>query len=66
MMKGGGEIRWAAVFIVATVLSLVLVPGPAGNDRFRLPAEPFLCVLAGVGSDLLAGWLKHPRPETGD
>jgi 4-amino-4-deoxy-L-arabinose transferase-like glycosyltransferase len=47
---GQRKIAWLALLCSLTVLALVLIPGPVGNDRFRLPTEPFLCVLAGIGA----------------
>ncbi len=46
--RGGG--RWAAAFLLTTCAVFLFVPGPVGNGRFRVPAEPFLCVLAGIGA----------------
>ena len=34
---------------IATVLVLLLIPGAAGQARFRVPAEPYLALLAGYG-----------------
>jgi hypothetical protein len=34
---------------MATVLILLLIPGAAGQARFRVPAEPYLALLAGYG-----------------
>lgn len=41
--------RWLGILVVCTVGVLVLLPGPVGTGRFRVPAEPFLALLAGVG-----------------
>jgi hypothetical protein len=61
--------EWIVLFCAVTVLGLVLVTGAAGQARFRVPAEPFLAVLAGFGfMDILgrrdsnqAG--RHLRPS---
>jgi 4-amino-4-deoxy-L-arabinose transferase-like glycosyltransferase len=41
--------RWLGMLLLGTAAVFVLLPGPVGNGRFRLPAEPFLCLLAGAG-----------------
>jgi 4-amino-4-deoxy-L-arabinose transferase-like glycosyltransferase len=41
--------EWILLACSVTVLSLVLVTGAAGQARFRVPAEPFLAILAGFG-----------------
>ncbi len=48
LLRMGGDRRWAGALLLLTALVFILVPGPVGNGRFRLPAEPLLCVLAGV------------------
>jgi 4-amino-4-deoxy-L-arabinose transferase-like glycosyltransferase len=41
--------RIVVALAVLAAAAFILIPGPVGNGRFRLPAEPFLCLLAGVG-----------------
>jgi 4-amino-4-deoxy-L-arabinose transferase-like glycosyltransferase len=58
-VRSSGPARAVAVLAALTALAFLLVPGPVGTGRFRLPAEPFLCLLAGLG---LAG--VRPGRET--
>ena len=37
------------VFLLATALYLVLIPGPQGRSRFRVPAAPALPICSAVG-----------------
>ena len=43
------ETRWGIILIVVTTLFLLLSPGPDGNERFRVPAQPLLFYLAAYG-----------------
>jgi hypothetical protein len=40
---------FALVYLILPVLFLLLLPGAASNSRFRVPAMPFLCILASLG-----------------
>ena len=40
---------WWIIVLVVTLLILILSPGQGGNERFRVPAQPFLVCLAGYG-----------------
>ena len=39
----------AGLFLLATALYLVIIPGPQGRSRFRVPAMPALAVCAAIG-----------------
>jgi 4-amino-4-deoxy-L-arabinose transferase-like glycosyltransferase len=41
--------RYIVALCIITVLGLVLISGAAGQARFRVPVEPFLAVIAGIG-----------------
>jgi hypothetical protein len=43
------HIRLLARIILVIVVLLLLTPGPVGNDRFRIPFEPFMALLAAIG-----------------
>lgn len=49
-----GLLFWSAVV-------LALVPAAAGQARFRIPAEPMLCILAGPGVSVVARALSRRR-----
>ncbi len=49
LLRKSGPRRWLALLVMLTVAAFLLTPGPVGNGRFRLPAEPFMDLLAGVG-----------------
>ena len=49
VVRHGGAARWVGLLLLATIAVFVLVPGPVGTGRLRLPAEPFLCLLAAIG-----------------
>jgi hypothetical protein len=53
--------RWIIIIAATAVLILVLTPGQGGHERFRVPAQPFLMILAGYGiaSRTLPLVLKH-------
>ena len=48
-VRQGGAARWVGLLLLATIAVFVLVPGAVGTGRLRLPAEPFLCLLAAIG-----------------
>ena len=37
--------------LIITVVYLTVIPGAAGQARFRIPIEPFLALMAGIGLD---------------
>lgn len=41
--------RWIARFLAITMFVLIFTPGPVGESRFRVPVQPILALLAGVG-----------------
>jgi hypothetical protein len=49
LFRQGGAARWVGLLLLATIAVFILVPGPVGTGRFRLPAEPLLCLLVAVG-----------------
>jgi hypothetical protein len=42
------ELRYLGILMVVTILYLIVVPGAAGEARFRIPAEPLLAYLAAI------------------
>jgi 4-amino-4-deoxy-L-arabinose transferase-like glycosyltransferase len=57
-----GSLLWVALLTAGV---LMLAPMAAGQARFRVPAEPFLAVLAAYGLlGIIERW--RPRPATGD
>jgi hypothetical protein len=52
--------RWAALALLALLVAYFvgLAAGAEANSRFRLPAMPFLAVLAGYGAHRLGLWLR--------
>jgi len=54
----------AAVLVVTTVAYIVLVPGAAGQARFRVSVEPLLALVAGfVWAPNARALRQHPLPE---
>jgi 4-amino-4-deoxy-L-arabinose transferase-like glycosyltransferase len=52
--------QWLALAVLLlTAAYFLLVPGYASNSRYRIPAMPFLALLAGVGLTALWGFLKQ-------
>lgn len=47
--------RLLVALCIVTILYLVIAPGFGGSVRFRIPAEPFLALLAAIGGNL---WLS--------
>jgi hypothetical protein len=41
--------KWVAVVTTLTILILVLTPGQSGHERFRVPVQPLLAILAAYG-----------------
>jgi len=50
-----------AIVVVVTVACIILIPGAAGQARFRVSVEPLLALLAGFiwAPDALS---VHPHP----
>ncbi|NIM94820.1 MAG: hypothetical protein GTO18_14060 [Anaerolineales bacterium] len=46
--KSDPKIRAVLVLALITVLYLLIIPGAAGQARFRVPIEPFLALFAGM------------------
>jgi len=42
------ELKYMGILMVVTILYLVVVPGAAGEARFRVPVEPFFAYLAAI------------------
>ncbi len=42
-------VRWSIIALASAVLVLVVTPGQGGNERFRVPAQPLLGMLAAYG-----------------
>ncbi len=61
LMRDVGESRWIGAFMVLTAAAFVLIPGPVGNGRFRVPAEPMLAFLASGGVAALGRWAAARR-----
>lgn len=55
---------WAALLLlVLPVFFLLAIPGPASHPRFRVPAMPMICMLAGVGWAGIALRVKIRREQ---
>ncbi len=50
---------WGVLLLVLTALVLVIIPGAAGQARFRVPVEPLLAVLAAAGWRVLVQRGRH-------
>lgn len=57
LWRSGSDLRWLGLMFILTSAAFILIPGPVGNGRFRLPAEPFLALLAAAGISSVLGWL---------
>ena len=64
---------YLVLLIGLTSFYLLLIPGAAGQARFRIPAEPLIAMLAGFGGIQLRARVKRPKigignptPDTGD
>jgi len=67
LVRHMGESRWIGVFMITTAAVFMLVPGPVGNGRFRVPAEPMLAFLASAGIAAIRRWIasrRHGRGRT--
>ncbi len=54
VLRQKGMCVWCYLLIAAVVGYLIIVPFAAGQARFRVPPEPLMAVLAGLG---VAGWV---------
>jgi 4-amino-4-deoxy-L-arabinose transferase-like glycosyltransferase len=53
---------WLAAFVLLSPpVYFLLVPGPAGQPRFRVPVIPFFCLLAGAG--IHCAWRRMQRSQ---
>jgi 4-amino-4-deoxy-L-arabinose transferase-like glycosyltransferase len=52
---------WLLLLLLLSVAVLLVSPGAAGQARFRIPAEPFLAVLAAMG---WVGWRSRGKRDT--
>jgi len=41
--------KWVALVMTLAIFILVLTPGQGGHERFRVPVQPLLAILAGYG-----------------
>lgn len=53
VLRRRGMVRAIYVLVILTILLLLVLPGAAGQARFRIPAEPFLALIAGAGASAL-------------
>lgn len=53
VLQRGGVVRASYSLVSLSILFLLVVPGAAGQARFRIPAEPFLALAAGAGCSAL-------------
>ena len=61
---GQGRLAIYLVLLIGlTSIYLLLIPGAAGQARFRIPAEPLIAMLAGFGGIQL--WARVKRPKIG-
>jgi hypothetical protein len=47
LLRSGGQARLWGCLLLISAAAFILIPGPVGNGRFRLPAEPLLALMAG-------------------
>jgi hypothetical protein len=60
--RGQGRLAVYLVLLIGlTLIYLLLVPGAAGQARFRIPAEPLIAMLAGFGGIQLWGRVKRTK-----
>jgi hypothetical protein len=54
--------RWFTLaLLLLPLLYFLLVPGAPSNPRFRVPAMPYICLLAGLGIMSALGWFSAWR-----
>jgi len=61
LLRGGARGDWGIQLLLWTMIALVVLPGAAGQARFRIPIEPLLAILAAGG----AGFLLHRTVRAG-
>ncbi|MBM2844189.1 MAG: 2 protein, partial [Anaerolineales bacterium] len=66
LLRGGGKGNWGVLLLLVTVVVLVLLPGAAGQARFRTPIEPLLAILAAGGILSLLHRRNPAGPRSGD
>ncbi len=54
-------LRWNIVVVGISILVLVLTPGQGGHERFRVPVQPLLAILAAYGVAWGGGWWSKLR-----
>ncbi len=57
ILRRGGDYPTVGLLII-TAAFLLVSPGAVGQARFRIPAEPLLALLAGIGWDNYRTWVK--------
>lgn len=50
------SVRSISLLIILTTACLLIVPGAGGQARFRIPVEPYIAILAGVGLNDILVW----------
>ncbi len=50
--------RWLVLFCLVLILYLPFIGAPIGEVRYRVPAEPFMLLLAALGATDLRNWWK--------
>ena len=55
----------AGLFLLATALYLIVIPGPQGRSRFRVPAMPALAICAAIGLSRLEARGRKPSQQIG-
>jgi hypothetical protein len=51
--------RSSLLLIIVTIACLIIIPGAGGQSRFRIPLEPYIAILAGVGLNDILIWRKR-------
>ncbi|MFC2142071.1 ArnT family glycosyltransferase [Acidobacteriota bacterium] len=57
---GKTQMKYVIILLIL-ILYFVLIPGIAGNSRFRVPVEPYLAVIAGIGLAVILNNLKEVK-----
>jgi len=53
------SLAWFGIFCLLLIFYFAIITGPAAMARFRLPAEPFMFILAAFGGATAISWLKR-------
>jgi 4-amino-4-deoxy-L-arabinose transferase-like glycosyltransferase len=64
LLRGGAKGDWGIQLLLWTAVVLVVLPGAAGQARFRTPIEPLLAVLAAGGAASLFRRRKRTSPSS--